>query len=644
MKHTYTIMPIDTAHLDELCDDIERQCREGIAEMPLFKMTLVPEGKVPVNKAAAACTSYDLFREKLSSRGIPSGVLAQATIGHGWVLGEMFPYQRYVGLVDGVEQQVVCPYDEGFRTYIYQAMQEIAKHQPAHIMVDDDFRLMARQGGGCACPLHMKRFNELSGTSFTREELLEKLHETTKEAARYSAIFVETQKEALVDCARRMREGIDSVDPHLPGSFCCVGNNAEFAREIAPVLSGAGNPVVVRINNGNYAAGGSRYLSSAFFRAAAQVAKLKGKVDVILAETDTCPQNRYSTSASMLHAHFTGSILEGTMGAKHWITRLSSYERQSGEAYRRTLAKYHGFYQALSEVVPHLTQRGCRIPVLEEPLSRAGTNVNTGFDSYAGWGMFVLERLGLPMYFSSEDGGLLCLNGHVHLTDEQLQKALSKAVFLASDSAKELIDRGFGDDLGVSVRPWQGKTPTMERLYESGNKTKAQVKVQELVPCRDAEVDSVILNTVGDHEEELFPGTVVYQNGKGGMAVTFSGTPHAAYTLTEAFSFLNESRKRQLADLMRRAGELPVFYPGDEEVYLRAADVDDGSLFCAIFNIGLDKIDSPVLVFDRAITKIEQLLPDGTHQALSFDPCGEGHSYRLSTVCETLLPVVLFAR
>ncbi len=30
-----------------------------------------------------------------------------------------------------------------------------------------------------------------------------------------------------------------------------------------------------------------------------QVEKLKGKVDILQAETDTCPQNRYSTGAMM---------------------------------------------------------------------------------------------------------------------------------------------------------------------------------------------------------------------------------------------------------------------------------------------------------------------------------------------------------
>ena len=125
------------------------------------------------------------------------------------------------------------------------------------------------------------------------------------------------------------------------------------------MLAGKNNPVVVRINNGNYTPAGARYFSRAFHRAATQIAKLKGKVDVFLAETDTCPQNRYSTGAMSLHTHFTGSILEGTNGAKHWITRLISYEPESGKAYRRVLSKNFGFYEKLAKIQPTLKWRGC---------------------------------------------------------------------------------------------------------------------------------------------------------------------------------------------------------------------------------------------------------------------------------------------
>ena len=643
MDHLYSIIPLDISHLDEICADIKAQCDSGVATCALFMMTLVPEGNPPADKAEILCSKYAKFKEKLSSMGIPNGVLVQATIGHGWVLGQMFPYQKYVGLVGGYEENTVCPYDEGFKDYIYSALKTIALHRPDHIMIDDDFRLLGRSGGGCACPLHMKRFNELAQTNLSRDELHAIITSGSEQGKKYADIFLQAQKESLLETAKVMRAAIDSVDPSLPGSYCCVGNNAEFAAEIATILAGAVNKVIVRINNGDYTSAGARLLSMSFFRAAAQIAKLKDKVDVILAETDTCPQNRYSKGAMSLHAQFTGTVLEGAAGAKHWITRLISFEPESGKEYRKILGKYRGFYDALCEIVPSLAWRGCRIPVLGKPIFRVGKPWNMGEDSYSGWGECVLERLGLPMYFSAEPGGVLCLDGEVKLGDEILLELLKGNVFLASDSAEYLIRRGFGEYIGVDVREWNGKQPMAERLYVNGNLTKTQVKTKELaVTGEGAKIDSMVCHTVDhEHYEDLFPGTVIYKNSLGGTVFTFCGTPRANYNITEAFSFLNYSRKQQLIAMLKQAGELPAFYPGDAEMYFRAADMPGGELFCAAFNIGFDPIEKLEIVFDRAVTRIEKLMPDGTRKEIAF--VQEGEKYILDTACYTLDPVVIIA-
>ena len=148
--HLYSIMGLEVNHADEICEDIALQQEQGIASCALFSMTLTPEGNPPADKAEILCSKYEIFREKLHKRGIKNGVLMQATIGHGWVLGEMFPYQRYLGVKDGEVVNSVCPYDKDFLVYIRKAAQRIAMCQPDHIMLDDDLRLMYRNGRGCA--------------------------------------------------------------------------------------------------------------------------------------------------------------------------------------------------------------------------------------------------------------------------------------------------------------------------------------------------------------------------------------------------------------------------------------------------------------------------------------------------------------
>ena len=118
MSHLYTIMPLDTEHVDEICEDIRWQYENGVADCALFMIKLVPEGDPVIDKAAIECEKYARFREKLESMGLSCGVLVQCTIGHGYALNQLSPFQRVVQLVDGKTTYVACPSDEGFQKYI----------------------------------------------------------------------------------------------------------------------------------------------------------------------------------------------------------------------------------------------------------------------------------------------------------------------------------------------------------------------------------------------------------------------------------------------------------------------------------------------------------------------------------------------
>lgn len=641
--YNYTIMPLFDEYVEEICLDIKKQYEEGTADMALFCMTLVPEGKVPVDKVGEMCRKYDLFRDRLQKMGISCGVLVQASIGHGYPLGNMFGFTRYKNLNNGEEQNVCCPYDEGFRKHFKDVMATIASHSPAVIMLDDDFRLMFREGRGCFCDLHRDEFKRLSGEDIQREELYNEIKSDSERGKRYKEIFVKTQGDALIGAAKAMRAGIDSVDKTIPGVFCACGTAVEFAEDIAKILAGEGNPVIVRINNGNYMSAGARGLIRASYRAAVQMEVLKGKVDAILAETDTCPQNRYSTAAQSLHAHFTATILEGANGAKHWITRLKDYEPESGIAYRKKLAQNKGFYNYLAELAPSLEWVGARIPLSKK------RNYYFKEDEYKegfmcpGWAECVLEKLGLPVYFSSKSGGAVFMEGDEDgkFSDEEIKEMLQKTVFLASDTAYNLIKRGFGEYLGVDIEKYDGKRASFERLSVNNKKANAQKNIMKLI-LQGARADSVVYHMKDEKNcEELFPGSSVYKNSLGGTVVVFCGTPKTPFTFTEAFSFLTSSRKKQLVRLMAETGNLPVYYPEDAEIYLKAAKMPDKKLMTALFNVGLDSVYEIPLCVDGDIKRIEKLNSDGTLSECGFIKEAGGR-LTVNTPCFTLEPVILF--
>ncbi|MBQ4087355.1 MAG: hypothetical protein IJC78_03825 [Clostridia bacterium] len=642
MMHRYSVVYFDMNHVDEMVEDIVRQYDEGIADMVIFGMPLVPEGNPPADKASILCEQFDIYREKLAARGKKCGILIQCSIGHGYVLSGRFPFQHIINIEDGVERPIVCPYDEDFREYFKGVTAKLASHKPATIMLDDDFRLLHRDGHGCACPKHMAEFNRRAGTNLTREQLWEHMKAEDPVSKKYQEIFIETQKDALIGAAKAYRAGIDSVDPSIPGSYCNAGG--EFNYEIAQIMSGEGHPVVLRINNSNYCHKGTHYFTGRMLDGALQMNRAKDHVDVLLAETDTCPHLRYSTAATMLHSHFTGSILEGAMGAKHWITCTLEYTPKTDAAYRKKLSKFDKFYRALFDIVPGVTPFGCRIPLPSETFRNF--NRSPYDQQYSAWTTHVLERLGLPLYFGNEKGGVVFMDGvmDAQFTDAEIKEFLSGYMVLSSESAQRLIARGFGKYLGVDVKPWTLKPVFAEKDTKTFRKYRSQQEKMELVPTSEkTEAVSTLYYSPNRKDlEALCPGGTMFENELGGRILVYAGVPRAEFHYGTAFGFLTEERKNQFIRLLSPSGQLPVYFPGDEEVYLRAGNYKDGRYFCALFNIGLDPLEDITLITDREITEVTILSEDGTEKALPFT--WKDGVLTVEQIVLTMDPAILFLK
>lgn len=637
--HIYSIMRLDVPEnkIDEVVEDIKYQYENGIAFCPLFSMTLVPEGNPPVDKVGTLCKKYLIFKEKLDRLGVPSGVLVQATIGHGWTLGQMFPYQPYISLRDGSAKNTVCPTDLGFRDYIYNVFKTIAKCAPDVMMVDDDFRLLQRAGFACACPNHLKIVSEKIGEEVTREQLLEMLDKDDERSKKFIKVLTESQQDALIETAKVMRKGIDDVNPDIPCAFCCGGYTAQADLDIVKILAGKGK-TILRINNGSYSGAGTRYFTYCSLRAARQIYKLKDKVDILLGETDTCPQNRYSTSAVGLHNQFVNSILEGCGGAKQWITR-GPYEPESGKAYRKILAENCGFYEQLFLDVKDIEWQGART-YLSKDMDLPTSNEDSA------WGYFFFEAMGIPYYFSGDKGGVICLEGKTikSYPIEEIKEILSGNVILSSDVAEILIELGLKEYIGVDVREWKGKNKKGEYIVGDTVSMGVQPKAKELVPISDkVEVLSNVFNSDYVNTELLFPGVTKFKNDLGGTVITFAGTPNAGHFIdTGCYSFLNQTRKRQVIGIMKDLGCLPVYYPGDAEVYVKAGKIKSGEMMVVFIGVSADILESVDLCFDKPVNKIEMLTPCGERKEVSFKV--ENGVCKIDEIANTLKPIVLYVK
>jgi hypothetical protein len=162
----------------------------------------------------------------------------------------------------------------------------------------------------------------------------------------------------------------------------------------------------------------------------------------------------------------------------------------------------------------------------------------------------------------------------------------------------------------------------------------------ELIPADGAEETSTLYHLKGGKEiVPLFPGCVYFENEKGGKCITFSGTPNTPFHYSQAFSFLNQSRKAQFIKLLSRTGNLPLYCVGDEEVYFKYAKGEDGCGYAFLINIGTDPIEEIALQSDHPRKQIFSLSPEGKWEEVKFS--AENGRLTLSLSAITLMPVAL---
>ncbi|MBR7155301.1 MAG: hypothetical protein IKD22_00555 [Lentisphaeria bacterium] len=634
MFFNFNIVPLETENLQIICDDIEKMVKDEIITIPLFNMTLVPEGTPPADKATDLTNRFMLFQEELKKRGISGGVLLQSTLGHGYKLNEPNPFQHYIGMLDEKEADVCCPLDPGVQQHFMEVCRTIAKAHPSLILIDDDFRLIARSGRGCACPLHLAELEKRTGLKLTIPELREQLrHDTELQKA-----FDQLQRDSLVNLAKMLRQAIDEVDPDIAGGYCPCVSEVRYAHDIASAFAGKGKPTIIRINGGWYNRQGVRGFTESTRYTAMQLAEIREKTDIVLCESDTCSQNRYSTSASILHTHYTCGLLEGCNGAKHWVSRLRGNEWASAKVYRKRLRDYHNFYLKMHEFGQTVRWQGLRTPFPEKfhhsfvaELYPAAKNP---------WSVSLLERFGLPMFFGKKCDGItfMCENEPMGFSDDAMKEILSRSLVLDGAAARCCCERGFSKYIGVDVQEWDLPRATCELLPEG--RTSPQENPRKLILC-GAEVDSGIYHGFYNQSNDLeyvAPGVTVFQNELGGTVIVFAGaTPSVGIS---GSAFRCENRKKQFIRLLQKIEKFPVYYPGDTDVYLRAGLLPDGTQISVIINIGYDQLDSVELVTAKDYSRIDMLTPAGEWREVEYTTSGDGKIEVMARL-ETMMPLVL---
>ncbi|MBQ7207783.1 MAG: hypothetical protein IJS01_08305 [Lentisphaeria bacterium] len=612
------IAPLLPGHEEALAADIADLAACRVITHNAFCCTLTPEGDPMFDKASELAKRFSAHRAALRKRStVPCGILIQATVGHGWTPNIPSPGLKFLP-GNGPERYIFCPLGKEFRTYIAGQIRTLAACKPDFFMLDDDFRMLTGRGG-CFCEEHIAGFSRLTGQNYTAESLQETIRRDETVARAYDAWLRQT----LEELARIIRGAMDQEAPGIPCSYCICAQDIRHAVPIGRILQGNGG-LRLRINNGFYMEDSVRAVPGNMLRSARQALYLPEDAE-LLDEPDTCPQNRYSTSAAVLHDHLTRAMLSNYGGAKLWITRFA-YEPASGRAYRTTLKRHASFYRALFALgfredgilSPLPSRPPFNFPACQDPAPEAGSwFTQTGVMGFP-------FRLGL----CSSGPAVSALSGDDcdQLTDDDVRLLFDGDLILDGSAALKLTRRGFAGDLGVSASEW-GELPSPS--FEAKEDGSGFIKLsRDSRPVRLAPGDGVpgeILTWISHRTSDLTDDA--RRTAPGAIRLT-RPDGHALFVMAaslrpfsfSAFSYLNETRKAQFAAYWSE--KIPVYYDGDAEMMTQTGRDAAGRRIVVLSAVSPEGVVRPRLVFREPVRELERLTPGGVWEKVAFTADG----------------------
>lgn len=612
-------------NVERQAQDLKKMSAEKVADVHMISFFLVPEGNPPFDKISLYEDKYRRLRAAIGDADCKTGIILQATLGHGFELEVPHPFQKMVSRENGREawmKNIVCPLDENFRKYVRDCVVRIAKLKPCVIMVDDDFRIMGGRNG-CLCPLHLAKIKKEFGYDLTREQLKKHLRGNSESDRKISDAAMKVNGESLIELAKIIREAIDSVDPSIQCLMCGSPDDMLHDGDIARALAAKGMPATLRIGNARYYNPKYRDLYHTARQLAVQNAI--AKPDRVYAEIDTYPRNRYFTSARTLHAGLVVSILEGATGAKYWPNRFVDYEPDSGIEYKKILAENRDAYDTLAAEMKNAKYAGLSEIVIPAPKTLRHDSALLMGDACF-WSQ-ITGVMGLPVSYSEisklDRPALVRGRTAAALSDEQIKKILALGCVLDGDAAMEFQKRGFGKYLGVKISPWDKNVKiTRERFGKNCGKIGGIVCEPPANPFKleTASDKTVVFSdfihlpyTYGDKKlaEYLAPASTYFENELGGKVVVFASRP-------EGPNHLTESRKAQYIKLFNMIAPYSVWYDGDAEVYLKNASLKDGGELVAFTNVGLDPISPLTLSSTKKFSSAKILKRNGQWDSIDF--------------------------
>ncbi len=604
----YNIMPFRPSDVKRMAAEYKRYREATGMKILLCSMTLNPEGDDPYLKPKSFIRAFGELKEELKDSDIELGILLQSFLGHGWTSASpsvhLFqPTINHTGTTKGR----MCPLDEKFLQYCDFAVKGLAALKPVTFLLDDDTRLLDNDKLECFCPLHRAKFSK----QYTQEELIELVTHAKKD----DPIMIEFEKvrrDSLEAFCARIRKAIDSVDPAIPCGISGPGREHLMFERMALAAAGPNTEPFIRVGNAFYGRGCALNYPQNVYKTAL-MKKACGSVKFILDESDTYPHHRYSQTCAGLHTHLTNAILSGLKGSKTWIENYVNFaDGHENVRYEKQMKEYLPFYDELTRAVEGIRWKGVSVPLVN--LEKEFTPLEyPDYFTTPEWFCSVLGELGISFSFrepADPDAECFMLGADMvkHFTDAELDQIVKKNLILDAVSAQMLIDRGYGEYLGVTL----GTVPHFSFEREVGSTLRMRhlitPRTRLLIPAEGAEnVTELVKPAFAGAAEVKYiaPGMTRFRNENGKLVFVWSEPISANYYT------LDPARKLWLEKVCDQTADIPVKCPEDQDIMFRCGELPGGGLLAALINLSYDAMKEIPLICKKTPAAVKVLAADG---------------------------------
>ena len=524
-----------------------------------------------------------------------------------------------VGETGAVNPVAVCPLCENWQTYLCEGFGMLVREiQPVTLWVEDDFRLRNHDAtlgwGGCFCEVHLDLFSQQIGRRVERVELLEAILKPG-EPHPWRAKWLELSGHTLLTPLTRLSQAIKSASPETRVALMSSSPDAHSSegRDWKRFQEAVGNTptFLSRPNMAPYTQTWALTTPPSLTRLT--IANLWGPV-AAYPELENSPRcGPYSKSSRYTVWQVMNCAAVGAKGVT-----INHYDMLgNGLALDRDFGKS---LRACKAVMNTLVAEGLDdreadgVEVLFSPrasefmhTSDAGSLSRLMQESYL-WGdtCFILGISHRYTKEITERDSPIVVSGQTlrAFNEEELRRLLKRRVVLDADSVVVLLERGFGDLIGVSGAQWvslRDSAYSYEEILEGDSsiygirnpRMSIQRCSQELLRMEVSKSAQVVTLIRRCDHSPLWPGCVVFNNSLGGTVVslTYQVARQAQYFMAFFNGFRRIFLQRLFFTLSPRA---PLAMAAAHPLHCYRTSFPDG-VRLNVFNPTDDTTDSVVI-------------------------------------------------